>query len=355
MMPVMIQPGRIARGAARLALVALAAALTGCAAAGGATTLPWCRSERRTDDAAADSVLAGVAVHWYAPGDGEQKAALERAIRESAQRRGYRLDVESSNASWVLVRREGGRPPGAGEPPLDPSGYAAALADRVRRASPRAVAPTGATLELQLRKFGVGLWTGEVRFDPPPDDATAATEAAVRSVVWQLPRFGDRVARFERIPREEAAAYYARNLEGRAWVCPVLPYPVRFPKLERAYLRGGATLTWDDTRNAHAHDDPTVLPACLDLVRYGDDALPHAIPGYVDLAGAEIWRDATLFGTYQDEGGEEIALELRVKGDTRGYDVIGTRLLDRREADARREAGEAFARDRRRFFEGKVR
>jgi hypothetical protein len=354
MIRLMGRPGRWLR-ALLVAASGAGAAVPGCATSGGGTHLPWCRAEAVGELADVDSTLAGVTVHWQAEGDEAQKVALGAVLRDCAARRGYRVGVEASPSRWVVVRREGGGPPGAGTLPWTREGYAAALADRVRRSSPRAVPPTRGTLELQVQKFGVGIWTGEVRFDPDTGSPEEDAAAALRAVVWQLPRFGAPVPTFARIPPESAAAFYRARLEDRSFACPVLPYPVRFPRLARAYLRGGSSVRWEDTVNAHDHDDPSVLPACMDLVLHADAALPHSIPGYVDLAGAEIWRDATLFGTYRDQAGEEVHVEVRVRGDTRGYDVHSTRVLDAREAAARGKAGAEFAEELARFLEGKGR
>ena len=337
-------------------LVAAAALLlAGCASTGGGTSLPWCRVEHLGDSVKMDSTLAGVVVHWQAEGSESEKAALEETLRECAERGGYRVGVEGATSRWVVVRREGAAPPGAGEPPRSRDGYAAALADRVRRMSPRAVPPTRATVELQVQQFGVGVWTGEARFDPDASDEAAGAAAALRLVAWQLPRFAAPPPTFERLASDSTVAFYRARLQGRTFLRPVVPYPVRFPRLEREYMRGGSELEWGDTVNAHSHDDPSVLPACLDLVLHADAALPHTIPGYRDLTGAAIWGDVSLFGMYRDGTGMEVPVEVRLKGDTRGYDVRETRVLDARETDERRRAGDAFAAELARFFETKGR
>lgn len=333
------------RAVARAALVVFAAgALAGCrATSGGGTTLPWCRATRLGERADVDSVLGAIRVSAE-QADSATVAVLARSLAAAAARRGYVVGPDSARSVWVA--RWAGPPSsnaGAGDEPYGSDGRAAALADRLRRESPRATLPTRASFEIMMQKFGVTLWTGVVRFDPDAADSLRDVESLVRAVIWQLPRFGTPpIPAIPRLGADDVVAYYERELQGRGFLCPVLPYRVRFPDLERAYMRGGRTLHWEDTKNVHSHEDPTLLPAYVDLLLHAEIAVPKPIPGYPDIAAAELWRDATLFGTYRDENGEPIHLELRVKGDTRGYEVRETRVLDAHEAEARRKAAEEF-------------
>lgn len=309
-----------------------------------AVSLPYCSGTGLVGAAAEiDSALVGVELKWEVEPNDSAKAALEAALRTEATRRGYAIGAAESKSRWVFVRRaEPTADWGPGEPPLTTDGYAAALADRIRRASPRSVAPTRAALGLQVMLYDVAIWTGEARFDPDPEDPIASADAALRALVGVMPRFGRRTASFERVAAESVAAYYATRLEGRWFFCPVLPYPVRFPDLERAYHQGGRTVRWEDTVNSHEHEDATIFPACLDLILHAESALPKQIPGFVDVAAAELWRDVTLFDVYRDASGAEVNVEVRLRGDTRGYKVDETRVLDAKEAATRREAQQLF-------------
>jgi hypothetical protein len=147
-----------------------------------------------------------------------------------------------------------------------------------------------------------------------------------------------------RLTPDDVIAFYRDELESRTMFCPVLPYAVRFPDLERAYLRGGRKPGWQDTRNAYDHEAPELFPSYLDLLLHAEAALPRTFLSYVDVAAPELWRDVTLAGAYRDASGEAVHLEIRLRGDTRGYRVDGTRVLDAEEAAAHAAAAREFAR-----------
>jgi hypothetical protein len=339
------RPRKRLRFGSAVALATLAAAACGgCrATSGGSVSLPWCRATRIGERADVDSVLAEIRV-TAEQADSATVAMLARSLESAARWRGYVVGADSARSRWVA--RWAGPPSGNAGPGHEPyslDGRAAALADRLRRESPRATIPTRASLEIMMQKFGVTLWTGEVRFDLDVGDSLRDVDENVRAIVWQLPRFGETpIPTLPRIAPGEVVAYYERELQGRAFLCPVLPYRVRFPDLERAYMHGGRTLRWGDTKNAYSHEDPTLLPAYLHLLLHADSAVPKPIPGHPDVGAADLWRDATLFGTVRDENGAEVHLELRVKGDTRGYEVRETRVLNEAEAEARRAAAKEF-------------
>lgn len=338
-----------ARASRFIPICALVAA-AGCAASGG-THLPWGLGTAAGGRADVDSVLAAVRVEWNTEDGTAMAPALEAVLAECAARRGYRLAAEGAASEWVVAQTDGGSPPPAGEPPLDASGYAAALAERVRRASPRAVPPTRAGIELRMRKFGTPVWTGLARYDPDPAREAGGAADAVRQLAAMLPDFRRTPRPLRRVAPDSVVTFYRDALEGKVFDCPVLPYPIRFPDLERAYLRGGRELRWEDTVNSDRHDDATLLPSVLDLVHGATAALPQSIPGYVDLAGAEIWRKVTLFEMFSGPDGTEVALEVRLEGDTRGYEVRESRVLDRPAAERRREELAEFSRATARYFE----
>ncbi len=332
------------RGPRRALLLLVPAALSACAAAGGGTTLPWTYGAALGAPADVESTLAAVEVEWATAGAGE-RAALASAGEEAARRRGYRVGEEQASSRWRVTCRAGGGPAAAGDAPLAADGYPAALADRVRRASARAVPPTRATVELALLKFGAPVWTGTARYDPDPEQPAGGAAAALRLLAAQLPRFDAGPAPARRVAADSVVSFYRDALEGRTFACPAAPYPVRFPDLQRAYLRGGRAPGWEDMINAQSHDDATLLPSVLDLVLWADIALPRSIPGYRDPAGADLWREVTLFADLADADGTVVPLEVTLEGDTRGYEVRESRVLDAAAARARRAELLRFAGD----------
>ena len=333
-------------------LLAGEAALSGCGAAGRGVSVPFCSGLAQAPATEIDSSLAGVDVRWEIQPTEAQSSALEAALRAEAGRRGYAFGASASKSRWVLVRRAVATGNlGAGDRPLTHDGYPAALADRLRRANPRGVPPTRAELELSVKKFDFAVWVGRARFDPDDSDPVASDEAAVRALMAEMPRFARVTPAFERLAPDRFVAYYTKQLEGRTFFCPVLPYPVRFPDLELSYHRGGNSPNWEDTVNSHSFEDPTLFPACVDLIRHADFALPKEIPGYVDPAAPELWRDVTLFDVYRDASGAEVPLEVRLRGDTRGYHVTEVHALGAPQIAARAEAAKRFADETAALFE----
>jgi len=148
-------------------------------------------------------------------------------------------------------------------------------------------------------------WRGETRWYDDNFDISESLTKVVKYLVSELPRVDEPQVKLKKIKKESFSIYFDINLRAENFVCPALPYYIRFDAYPNRLPKG--------------IKNPEYMSGYRDMLLYAEKAIPVG-DAYDDLMSEKLWKKAWIASEYTISG-EKIMLLIKLVGNPDGYKI----------------------------------
>ncbi len=172
------------------------------------------------------------------------------------------------------------------------------------------------SLEIFANKDSL-IWKGESTWDTQNLDILDDITPAMQLLISHLPSDSNTFPIVPLIKSDHATNYFKIVCLNRWFACPALPFRISFKRPsvgEAGGLPGGI-------------NDVRAMAAYVDLIQTAEYAVPTGDRNWSNPLSSELWKKATLGGTYiLSDGGDTVNILIQLSGQKEGYIIDGCRI-----------------------------